>query len=119
MKRIGSRARRNRDLAAWSATELRSEGRGLDPKLLHRIDRHQAVGSARRAQRGQRSTCSLDKSDVAGHAEVRADTIDGEVVRVRPLSVHAELALLRKRRGRQNNAGSQSDQRLKAAAVQR
>src|SRR5262249_9037500 len=51
MEGISSRARHNRDLSARGASELRSERRGLNAKLLHGIHRHQAVGPARSAER--------------------------------------------------------------------
>ena len=52
------------------------------------------------------------------YAKIRADTIYHEIVRVRKLSIHAELSLPEILRG-EHNSWRERDQRLKTAAVQR
>src|SRR5262249_15236189 len=53
VKIIRSRSRRNRDLPTRGTSELRSKRRCLHSELLHGINRYQAVGSTRSAQRRQ------------------------------------------------------------------
>jgi hypothetical protein len=53
-------------------------------------------------------------------SQIRADTIHHEVVGVRPLSVHAELTLLiKRRRGGKHNPGRQIEKRTEAPTVER
>ena len=94
MKVIRSGARHDRDLPAGGASELGSKRRGLNAKLLHGIHRHQAVGSTRSAERGQRSAGGLHQWRVAGDAEIGADPVHGEIVGIRALPIHAELSLV-------------------------
>jgi len=106
-------------LAARRAAELGGERRCLDAKLLHRVHRHQAVRAAVRAERGQRAAGGLHHGEVASDAEVGADPVHHEVVRIGALAVHAELPLVVERRRHHNRARCQHDQRLEAAAVER
>src|SRR5215813_8176789 len=92
VKLIASRARDYRNLPAGRAPVLRRKRRGLQTEFLHGVDGHEAVSAAQSSEGWQRSSGSLHQRRVASHAEIRADTIDGEVICVRTLPIHAELA---------------------------
>jgi two-component sensor histidine kinase len=55
---------------------------------------------------------------IASHAEIRADAIHSKVIRIRALPVHAELALVVKRRLGHDHARREHDERLGAASIQ-
>src|SRR5262249_61397092 len=90
--------RDERPLAPRHAAELWRVGRALDAEFLQRVDRHQTVRATLRAETRRASGALHSQLRADGERDVRADAIHQEVVRVRALTVDAELA--RTRRGR-------------------
>src|SRR5438445_8038266 len=119
MKCIGSGARHNRDLRSGRASKLRSKRRRLNTEFVEGVHGYEAVGPAAGAERWQRPARALHHGKVARDSEVAADAIHGEVVRVRPLSVYAELSLVVESSGRHYHAWRQRNQRLETPAVER
>lgn len=64
-----------------------------------------------------RHSCITADDNQAGHAEIRTDPVYGEVIGVRTLPVHAELALIVERRLRDHHPRRQHDERLEAAPI--
>jgi hypothetical protein len=109
----------NRNQSAGGCAELRSKRRGLDAKLLRGIHRHKAVCATQSAKTRQRSARALRQWSVAGNAEVGADAIDGEIVGVGALAIHAELALVVERGGGHDHTGREQDQGLETPAIEK
>jgi hypothetical protein len=108
----------NRNLRAWHPPKLRCEGRCVDPKLLHRVHRDQALRTAEGRQARQGSSRALEKAVSSGRRIVRAYPIYCEVVGIGALSINAELALRYITRRHGHRLRSEQDERLKTPAVQ-
>src|ERR1051326_4299571 len=88
---VGARASHNRDLAARSSTILRSETGRLNFELLNSVDRCEIAEAAASARLYPRTGRASEHTAAPAHADIGAHTVNGEVVRVGPLAIHAEL----------------------------
>ena len=79
-------------LAPGQPAELGDGGRGSDAQLLHGLERDQRIHAAESAERRQRAAGRLRRQSAGRDAGVRADAIDGEVVRIGALSGGRELS---------------------------
>src|SRR6516225_315800 len=64
------------------------------------------------------ATCCNGKPP-GGYAEIRADTVHGEIVGIRTLAIYAELSLVVESRGGHDHTRRKQDQCLEAPAIQR
>ena len=106
-------------MRAWRSAELRSGRRRLDRELLERIGGDQTRGAADGIEARILATATKRTRSVDRDTDVRAHTIDGEVVGALALTIDAELAEAIGCRWHWHGAGRQEDQRLKAAPIHR
>ena len=67
---------------------------------------------------GRRPAGSLREAWITGDAEIGADAIHGEVVRIGALSIHAELSLVVESGGSQDHTRRKHNQVLETPAIQ-
>ena len=90
---IGAGLGNHRHLGAGGAPVFRRKGRSLNAELLQRIQRHQVAHPSKGIRCWKLAGPALAQIG-ASRSQVGADSIHREVIGVRPLAVHTELALL-------------------------
>ncbi len=93
----------------------------MDSEFLHRIHGYEVVGPSQNAEARQcAGSISIQRSGAAlVGADVGADSVDREVIRVGALAVGTELPFVANLRGSDHHPGGEIDQRLETPAVER
>src|SRR5579859_7650637 len=121
VKLVGARAGADYDLAPRRPPVLRGVGGRLNAKFLKSVYRNEAARSPERIESLGPARTTLTEPGRRNNAEVSAGSVDLKRVRIRSLTIYAELPVISGKRVRRGNQNSrcQLKQGIKTPAIER